>query len=322
MAERDIDPTDPGTGAGGGVPAWLFNPRAMPPPAEPGYQWRWYTADGQPRWIYVADTFTDPATGPTTGTTGTTTLAALTRNERDALTRGTLGNLEGFMNRSAYGEDLKARNSVKNTFATIASRYASKPSSLDQILADADFRRLFPNAKKVGFDQIDFGGVKSDFESGTPVGSVDVLTAADPNTDTARGWWWGYDAGGTGPTTYRAPTPAAAPSFSGMTAPTRTSAEGGSPWTTEGFLSQFATETPDAIFARNQRASRFDNVAQPSDMRFGEFAPRYEDRFIDQRAAQQRRGFLARSAGIAAAPMMGGMTLGGLAAGSQAFRRP
>jgi hypothetical protein len=42
----------------------------------------------------------------------------------------------------------------------------------------------------VGHDKIDFGGVLSDFETGTPVGVVDVLQASDPTRNTATGWQW------------------------------------------------------------------------------------------------------------------------------------
>jgi hypothetical protein len=297
MAERESDPTDPGTGAGGGVPAWLYNRNAFPPPADTGHRWLWYDGDGQPRWIHVPTDWKPPrpATAPPADPNAPPPPGPMTRDQRDALTRGTLGNLEGFMSRASYGADVKARTTVKNMFATIASRYASKPSSIDQILADADFKRLFPNAKKVGFDKIDFGGVKSDFETGTPVGIVDVLTAADPNTDTARGWWWGYDAGGTGPTTYRpsdsganlqgatgASLPTYDPSRYGREALSKSPEERG--WFTLaelGFSGPAADETPEDIFKRNRAASANDNTAQPWDMSSGAWSPKYQPRPVD-----------------------------------------
>ena len=261
MAERDLFEELPGT-ANPGDPS---TPPSSAPPS--GYEWKWITAIGQ--WQLVPKTVAPPPPGdpnappPPPG--------PMTREQRDVLQRGTLGNLEGFMARSSYGNDLKARNSVKNTFATIASRYPSKPSSIDKILADPDFKRLFPNAKKVGADKIDFGGVQSDFESGTPVGIIDVLTAADPNTDTARGWWWGYNAGGTGPTMYRPPVgglSGSTPSGSGSAAPslydwskfgtealTRSPEERG--WSTLaelGMTGDRANDTPEDIFKRNQAA--------------------------------------------------------------------
>jgi len=68
---------------------------------------------------------------------------------------------------------------------------------------------LFPNAKKVpggAGDKIDFGGVLSDFETGTPVGIVDVLTQSDPRTNTAGAWWWNPEGAATGGGTASAPT--------------------------------------------------------------------------------------------------------------------
>ena len=115
-----------------------------------------------------------------------------------------VGTMRGFNTALDYPDD-KAANSVKNTFGRIASRYAHKPSSIDAIMADADFQRYFPGAKKLAGgagDKIDFGGVLSDFESGVPVGIVDVMESADPNADSSAGWSWqdeANSAGGGGP---------------------------------------------------------------------------------------------------------------------------
>lgn len=119
--------------------------------------------------------------------------SAPTREMRDQLGWSGVGRMEGFEVGSSYNGDLKARNSVKNTFGRIASRYPSQPSSIDRIMADPDFKAAFPNARRLSFDKIDFGGVMSDFESGSPVGVVDVLTSADPTADVARGWAWQPD---------------------------------------------------------------------------------------------------------------------------------
>lgn len=108
---------------------------------------------------------------------------------RDQLRRGNVGTMLGF-NLGDYGGDVKARTSVKNTFSRIASRYANAPGSVDAMMNDPDFKAAFPNARKVGHDKIDFGGVLSDFETGTPVGVVDVLQASDPTRNTATGWQW------------------------------------------------------------------------------------------------------------------------------------
>lgn len=293
MAEREIDPTDPGTAVGGGTPAWLTNPRATPPVPEPGYQWLWYTGDQSPRWIYVPTTWTPPRPATDGTTTGTTTPTGFARTDRDRLTWGNTGRMEGFEVGSTYGGDLKARNSVKNTFGRIASRYASKPSSLDAILADPDFKRAFPNAKKVGFDKIDFGGVQSDFESGVPVGIIDVLTSADPTTDTARGWWWGADDGaaptGAPASTASATTGTARPQTSlydseawqnqyGRPSLSRSSEERG--WKTLaelGFTGEGADETPEDIYRRNQQGQTA-NTAEFWDMNQGVQTPKYAPR--------------------------------------------
>ena len=142
---------------------------------------------------------TMPVTPPQTILGGTTTTPpAFTRDTRDALKYGNVGRMEGF-NTGDYGGDVKARNSVKNTFGRIASRYANAPNSVEAMMADPDFKSAFPSAKRVAGgagDKIDFGGVLSDFESGSPVGVVDVLTASDPRNNTANGWAWMPDGEG------------------------------------------------------------------------------------------------------------------------------
>jgi len=116
---------------------------------------------------------------------------------------GSTGTMSGFNTALDYPDD-KAATSVKNTFGRIASKYKNAPSSIDAILADPEFQRHFPNARKVAGgagDKIDFGGVLSDFESGVPVGVVDVLQSADPSSDSAAAWAWqdeANDGGGGG----------------------------------------------------------------------------------------------------------------------------
>ena len=100
-----------------------------------------------------------------------------TREQRDQLKWGNVGRMEGFQVGSDYGGDLKARNSVKNTFGRIASKYPATPDGLKMAMQDPEFKAAFPNARLIDHpkgDKIDFGGVLSDFESGTPVGVVDV----------------------------------------------------------------------------------------------------------------------------------------------------
>ena len=118
--------------------------------------------------------------------------AVMGMTQRDALRRGDVGTMRGF-NLGDYGGDTKARTSVKNMFSRIASRYGSAPGSVDAIMADPDFKALFPNARKVpggAGDKIDFGGVKSGFGTGVPVGIVDVLQNSDPTRNSATGWQW------------------------------------------------------------------------------------------------------------------------------------
>jgi hypothetical protein len=113
------------------------------------------------------------------------------------------GKMMGFNAAMDYPDD-KAANSMKNTFGRIASRYDAKPGSVDAIMADPDFKRYFALAKKVkggAGDKIDFGGQLSDFESGTPVGVVDVGGSFDPANDSGAGWTWqdiANDGGGGG----------------------------------------------------------------------------------------------------------------------------
>ena len=113
---------------------------------------------------------------------------------------GGVGNLSGF-NTSGAGYDDKAANSVKNTFGRLAQRYPATPEGLKQLMNDPDFKRAFPNATLVpggAGDKIDFGGVLSDFESGTPVGVIDVGQAFDPSNNTGQAWWWGSEPDGGG----------------------------------------------------------------------------------------------------------------------------
>ena len=135
-----------------------------------------------------------PAPGQTSPPPQAPGASPFTREQRDQLTWGNVGRMEGFQVGSDYGGDTKARNSVKNTFGRIASRYPATPQGLRQAMEDPEFKRAFPNARLIDHpkgDKIDFGGVLSDFESGTPVGVVDVgrsFSGADQTEQTA--WVW------------------------------------------------------------------------------------------------------------------------------------
>lgn len=116
-----------------------------------------------------------------------------TRETRDALGGyAPVGTMSGFRT-DDYGGDTKARNSMKNTAGRILSRYGSTPEGLRQAMQDPDWLRYFPTAKLVeggAGDQIDFGGMLSDFETGTPVGIVDVGQAFDPRNNSGGAWQW------------------------------------------------------------------------------------------------------------------------------------
>lgn len=123
----------------------------------------------------------------------------------DAFGKAAKSQMHGFRE-DDYGGDTKARTSVKNTFQAIARDYDATPEGLRALVQDPRFKRAFPNASLVPHptgDKIDFGGVLSDFESGSPVGIIDVGLSFDGANNTGAGWWWGNDADGTGPTTYQ-----------------------------------------------------------------------------------------------------------------------
>jgi hypothetical protein len=82
------------------------------------------------------------------------------------------------VNTKGWGTGERGTNSIKNTAMKIATRYPPKPSSLDLWLNDPDTKRFFPNAKKVGFDKIDFG-------DGKP---VDMIINANPDDDSGDAW--------------------------------------------------------------------------------------------------------------------------------------
>ncbi len=158
-------------------------------------------------WEGESDSIVGPAPPPVVAPT---TLI----EDRNKLTYGGgTGTLLGF-NTDGYGGDTKAANSVKNTFGRIAQRYAAGPGQVDALMADPDFKRFFPNARKVeggAGDKIDFGGVLSDFESGSPVGIIDVGNRFDPSNNSGGGWQWDDGGSKTTPTTYTAPAVATAP---------------------------------------------------------------------------------------------------------------
>lgn len=118
----------------------------------------------------------------------------------EGITRGSAGEMSGFSENGLNGDkNVRGSNTIKNVSGRIFSHYPAKPSSIPLVLADPRFKAKFPNAKQVGFDKIDYG-------DGKP---VDVLEAADPNSDTAKAWAWMPestsvpDTAGTGYTAWR-----------------------------------------------------------------------------------------------------------------------
>lgn len=115
------------------------------------------------------------ATGPKPPPTGATTTGPTTYPST-VPARGDVGVLTGYP--ATLGR------SMKHVFGAIASRYANRRDQLDAIMADAEFKQWFPNARKIKDDTIDFGGQLSDFDSGVPVGLVDVIRGGDD------AWQW------------------------------------------------------------------------------------------------------------------------------------
>jgi hypothetical protein len=127
----------------------------------------------------------------TSGLAGGNTVPQMSGNgldARSALQWGGVGQMGGFEVGNDYGGDAKAANSMKNTFGRLASQFGSSPEALRQLVASEQFKQFFPQARLLDHPtdpKIDFGGMLSDFESGVPVGVVDVL-----NKSGQGGWQW------------------------------------------------------------------------------------------------------------------------------------
>ena len=70
---------------------------------------------------------------------------------------------------------------------------ASKPSEIAARVASPEFQARFPGATFDGKDKIDFKGALSEGSTGSPVGLIDVLMAADQGSDSSNGLWWGFE---------------------------------------------------------------------------------------------------------------------------------
>jgi len=77
----------------------------------------------------------------------------------DLLSRiGDPSRLTGF-NTAGWGSGERGTESSKNTFGMLASRIdPTQANAIDQLMAMDEFRAFYPNAQKVGRDQIDFDG--------------------------------------------------------------------------------------------------------------------------------------------------------------------
>lgn len=73
---------------------------------------------------------------------------------------------------------------------------ATKPSDVARIVGSPAFQARFPGATFDGKDKIDFKGALSEGTTGSPVGLIDVLMAADQGSDTSTGIWWGSEPDG------------------------------------------------------------------------------------------------------------------------------
>lgn len=179
-------------------------PTNTPPPADPATLDRWGRAPGHPDFGkpplgggHNSDPTRDPgpwvdgyrshpsATAPQPGYTyaggpldffGTGDI-----DNVGHITRGNVGATAGFTEDGLSGNTgVRGSNTIKNVNGRFFSNLPAKPSSIPILLANPEFRAIFPNAKQVGFDKIDYG-------DGRP---VDVLEAADPATDSAKAWAW------------------------------------------------------------------------------------------------------------------------------------
>jgi hypothetical protein len=83
------------------------------------------------------------------------------------------------------------QQSAKYKAGEIFSRYPATDEGLNQVMNDPDFKRMFPNARRISGDKIDFGGAPAEPGSDYGVDVVDVLQAYEEGPGTSKGWWWG-----------------------------------------------------------------------------------------------------------------------------------
>lgn len=107
---------------------------------------------------------------------------------------GQMINMAGYDNANWADADM---DSVKYAHGRLANGI-TKPSDMARLVASEAYQARFPGATFDGKDRINFNGALSDgVRGGSPVGSVDVLVAADRDLDSAReGAWMPLEEGG------------------------------------------------------------------------------------------------------------------------------
>jgi hypothetical protein len=100
---------------------------------------------------------------------------------------GDMGSLQGF---DARNMSDPAMQSVKYRHGRLA-RGVTKPSEMGALVQSQAYQSAFPGATFDGKDRVNFMGALADGDHGPAVNVIDVLRAADKNTDTSEGGWWG-----------------------------------------------------------------------------------------------------------------------------------
>lgn len=98
-----------------------------------------------------------------------------------------MGTLQGFDARNMADPEMQ---SVKYRHGRLA-RGVTKPSEMAALVQSEAYQRAFPGATFDGKDRVNFMGTLSDGDRGTPVEVMDVLRAANRDTDSSEGGWWG-----------------------------------------------------------------------------------------------------------------------------------
>lgn len=118
-----------------------------------------------------------PSVAPGSGTRTAATIAP----------PGAMRNMSGFDQRNWDDPEM---DSVKYGHGRLANGIV-KPSEMAALVASEAYQARFPGATFDGKDRVHFQGAASDGRrGGVPVGSIDVLRAADKDADTSEGGDW------------------------------------------------------------------------------------------------------------------------------------